>query len=69
MLIGLGFAAGWTPCIGPFLAALLPLAQQGWAVPLFIAYSLGLGIPFVLAALSMGRLALWLRGSPGVAST
>lgn len=60
-IVGLGFAAGWTSCIGPFLAGLLPLATQVAAVPLFIAYSLGLGIPFVLAALSMGRLTRWLK--------
>ena len=60
-LIGLGFAAGWTPCVGPFLGLLLGMSGNVAAVPLFVAYSLGLGIPFVLTALSMGQLSLWLR--------
>ena len=59
--VGLGFAAGWTPCVGPFLGALLLQTGQVSAVPLFAAYSIGLGIPFILAALSMGHLTLWLR--------
>jgi cytochrome c-type biogenesis protein len=60
-IVGLGFAAGWTPCVGPFLGALLLQASQVSAVPLFVAYSIGLGIPFIIAALSMGQLTLWLR--------
>lgn len=60
-LIGLGFAAGWTPCVGPFLGLLLSMSASVAAVPLFLAYSLGLGVPFVLAALTMGQLTLWLR--------
>ncbi|PLW77643.1 cytochrome c biogenesis CcdA family protein [Cohaesibacter celericrescens] len=53
-LIGLAFAFGWTPCIGPVLATILAVAgteenvQQGMI--LLSAYSLGLGIPFLLAA-------------------
>lgn len=55
-LIGLAFAFGWTPCIGPVLAAILAVAagedtvNQG--ISLLAVYSLGLGIPFVLAALA-----------------
>ena len=63
-LIGNGFALGWTPCVGPFLGLILGMALEGRtsdALPLFIAYSLGLGIPFVLAALLAGQLTLWLR--------
>ncbi|MGI8586302.1 MAG: cytochrome c biogenesis CcdA family protein [Chloroflexia bacterium] len=60
-LIGMGFAAGWTPCVGPFLGLLLGMSGSVAAVPLFVAYSLGLGIPFILVALSMGQLSLWLR--------
>jgi cytochrome c-type biogenesis protein len=56
--IGVAFAFGWTPCIGPVLAAILTVAasQQDVAkgAALLAVYSLGLGIPFVLAALSLG---------------
>ncbi|MEM7774228.1 MAG: cytochrome c biogenesis protein CcdA [Pseudomonadota bacterium] len=53
-VIGLAFAFGWTPCIGPVLATVLTLAANeaslGQGVSLLFVYSLGLGIPFVLAA-------------------
>ena len=64
VLIGTGFAIGWTPCVGPFLGLMYTLAMQERtteAVPLFIAYSLGLGIPFILAALLAGQLTIWMR--------
>jgi cytochrome c-type biogenesis protein len=56
-IIGLAFAFGWTPCIGPVLGAILAVAagedsvSQG--VSLLFVYSLGLGIPFILAALAI----------------
>jgi cytochrome c-type biogenesis protein len=57
-IIGLAFAFGWTPCIGPILATVLTLAAQeaslGTGVRLLFVYSLGLGIPFVLAAVAIG---------------
>lgn len=57
-LIGLAFAFGWTPCIGPVLATVLSLAANeaslGAGVRLLAVYSLGLGIPFVLAAVAIG---------------
>ncbi|TVQ41256.1 MAG: cytochrome c biogenesis protein CcdA [Spirochaetaceae bacterium] len=53
MLVGMAFGAGWTPCIGPILAAILFLAGQGSHIGrgalLLAAYSLGLGIPFLAA--------------------
>lgn len=56
-VVGLAFAFGWTPCIGPILAAILAIASQqetvGQGVLLLAAYSLGLGIPFLLAGLSV----------------
>lgn len=56
-LMGLAFAAGWTPCIGPILAPILFIAsQQGTVLKgilLLTTYSLGLAIPFFLTALSL----------------
>ncbi|MFZ4828274.1 MAG: cytochrome c biogenesis protein CcdA [Phototrophicaceae bacterium] len=53
-LMGIIFAAGWTPCIGPIYGAILTLAANGgsvaWAGALLLAYSLGLGIPFIITA-------------------
>jgi cytochrome c-type biogenesis protein len=56
-VMGLAFAFGWTPCIGPVLATVLTLAASEtslWAgVKLLFVYSLGLGVPFVLAAIAI----------------
>lgn len=56
-VVGLAFAFGWTPCIGPILAAILAIASQqdsiGKGIVLLTAYSLGLGIPFLLTGLSI----------------
>jgi len=56
-LMGMAFAFGWTPCIGPILAAILAVASSEESVSkgaiLLGAYSLGLGVPFILAALMM----------------
>lgn len=58
LLLGAAFAAGWTPCIGPFLAGLLALASQeqtvGQGTLLLFVYGLGLGVPFVLTGLALG---------------
>jgi len=52
-LFGLAFAAGWTPCVGAALGAILALAatQPGAAFSLLLAYSLGLGLPFLIVGL------------------
>ncbi len=54
-LVGIAFAAGWTPCIGPILASILMIAassgQVGQGVGLLSAYSLGLGVPFLISGL------------------
>jgi cytochrome c-type biogenesis protein len=58
--LGMAFAVGWTPCIGPVLAGILglALAQGGglWGATLLFFYSLGLGLPFVLLGLGVIRL-------------
>jgi cytochrome c-type biogenesis protein len=57
-LVGVTFAIGWTPCVGPILGAILSLAgtaetvQRG--IGLLIAYSAGLGVPFVLSGVALG---------------
>ncbi len=60
LLIGMVFAAGWTPCIGPALASILLLsAQESTALQgalLLGVYSVGVGIPFILAALLIDEL-------------
>lgn len=56
-IIGLAFAFGWTPCVGPILSTVLLLAANeaslGSGVALLLVYSLGLGIPFILAAVAI----------------
>lgn len=60
VLFGLVFSVGWTPCVGAFLGSALMLAsQQGSAlkgITLLLAYSLGLGVPFLLSALLLDQL-------------
>lgn len=57
-LLGLAFAVGWTPCIGPILAAILSVAaveETAWnGAALLAVYSLGLGVPFLLAGIAIG---------------
>lgn len=64
-LLGVFFAAGWTPCIGPVLGAIIGLAAyNGEALQgtvLLVAYSLGLGVPFIATAVAVDRIANPLR--------
>jgi cytochrome c-type biogenesis protein len=56
--IGMAFAVGWTPCIGPILASIYMLAfnAPGKSASLLVVYSLGLGVPFILSAVFFTRL-------------
>ena len=63
--MGVFFSAGWSPCIGPILGAVLTLGfsevSVGQAALLLVAYLAGLGIPFLLAALAMDCATEYLR--------
>jgi len=63
-VMGLAFAFGWTPCIGPILAAILAVAASEQTVTkgagLLAVYSLGLGIPFLIAAFAVEPFAAFL---------
>jgi cytochrome c-type biogenesis protein len=65
LAVGITFAIGWTPCVGPILGAILSLAgtaetvQRG--VGLLIAYSAGLGLPFLLSAAALGSFLKFFR--------
>lgn len=64
-LMGVFFSAGWSPCVGPVLGAILTFAMNGGSVvygaSLLSAYSAGLAIPFLLAALGIGWVTTLLR--------
>jgi cytochrome c-type biogenesis protein len=59
LLVGVAFAFGWTPCIGPILGGILAIAGSrnsvGEGITLLAVYSLGLGIPFLLTSLAINR--------------
>ncbi len=60
VIVGLAFAAGWSPCIGPILAGILTLASQEQGVKqgawLLFVYSMGLAVPFFVTALAVGAI-------------
>lgn len=64
-VMGMAFAAGWTPCVGPILGSILALAGSsgdvGAGVLLLFSYSMGLGVPFIAVALLFGRMAPAIR--------
>ncbi len=59
LIVGITFAAGWTPCIGPILGSILTLASvsqtAGAGIRMLAAYSLGLAIPFLVSSLAIDR--------------
>jgi cytochrome c-type biogenesis protein len=59
VFVGVAFGAGWTPCLGPILGAILTYtaaeADLSRGLPLLLAYSLGLALPFLLAAVAVER--------------
>jgi cytochrome c-type biogenesis protein len=64
-LVGVTFAIGWTPCVGPILGAILSLAGTAETVSrgvgLLVAYSAGLGVPFLLSAVALGSFLKFFR--------
>lgn len=61
-IVGIVFAAGWTPCIGPILATILAVAAtEGRGVWLLLTYSMGLAIPFFLASLALHQFLVFFR--------
>ena len=64
-LVGMAFAAGWVPCIGPILGAILGLAATqadfSRGMVLLVAYSLGLAVPFLLAAFALESFLGWFQ--------
>lgn len=62
-LLGIAFAAGWTPCVGTQLGFVLTLAQEGdfSGLPVMVAYCVGLAVPFLVVAVCADRLHRWLR--------
>ena len=76
MLFGMVFSVGWTPCVGAFLgSALMMASQQGQVTQgmlMLLAYSLGLGIPFILRAVLIDYLKTafnWIKKNYGVINT
>lgn len=65
LVVGFTFAIGWTPCVGPILGAILSLAGTaetvGRGIGLLIAYSAGLGVPFLLSAVALGSFLKFFR--------
>jgi cytochrome c-type biogenesis protein len=65
MMMGVFFSAGWSPCVGPVLGAILMIALNGGSISqgvvLLSAYSAGLAIPFLIAAVGIGWVTTLLR--------
>lgn len=65
ILLGMAFAAGWTPCVGPILSSILIYAGSmdtiGKGIWLLVFYSLGLAVPFILTGLAIGSFSQFFR--------
>jgi cytochrome c-type biogenesis protein len=63
LVFGIAFALGWTPCVGPILGAIYALAatSPGTGFLLLLAYSLGLGIPFIIAGAFISKMSNFLK--------
>jgi len=65
IFMGMAFAGGWTPCVGPILSSILIYAGNmetvGKGILLLVFYSLGLAVPFILSALAIGSLTKYIR--------
>ena len=65
VLLGMAFAAGWTPCFGPVLGAILAYASVGSTVStgvyLLLSYSIGMAVPFILTALFINQFSLFMK--------
>jgi cytochrome c-type biogenesis protein len=65
VLVGIAFGAGWTPCIGPILGSILMYtgvqSTLGQGLLLLLAYSLGLAVPFLLAAVAVEKFIDWFK--------
>ena len=73
VFIGMAFAAGWTPCVGPILASILIYAGSmetiTMGILLLAAYSLGLAVPFILTAYAIGSFSGYFRRISGHLNT
>jgi len=69
VLVGIAFGAGWTPCLGPTLGAILLLAatesELAKGIGMLSAYSIGLGVPFLLSAFAVDRFLQFFRRFKG----
>ena len=73
VFIGMAFAAGWTPCVGPILASILIYAGSmetiAMGILLLAAYSLGLAVPFILTAYAVGSFSGYFKRISGYLNT
>lgn len=64
ILLGMAFAAGWTPCIGPILSSIIIYASStdsvGKGVMLLAIYSIGLAVPFLMTAITLGSISKYI---------